>query len=99
VTIRREQRTWPYDLSYRDQTLFQRADMVETAWSVIDPISDVWKVLPGRFPNYAAGTWGPNAADELLRRDGREWRRIAVDSPKTNRSDDSSLETPLEQVA
>jgi glucose-6-phosphate 1-dehydrogenase len=60
-----------------DATLFQRADMVEAGWSVIQPIIDVWHALPARgFPNYAAGSWGPSEAEELLRRDGRSWRRI-----------------------
>jgi glucose-6-phosphate 1-dehydrogenase len=60
-----------------DATLFQRADMVEAGWSVIQPILDVWHALPARnFPNYAAGSWGPAEADELLARDGRVWRRI-----------------------
>jgi glucose-6-phosphate 1-dehydrogenase len=60
-----------------DQTLFQRADMVEAGWSVIQPIIDVWRALPARgFPNYAAGSWGPPEADELLQKDGRAWRRI-----------------------
>ncbi|MGZ4836870.1 MAG: glucose-6-phosphate dehydrogenase, partial [Terriglobales bacterium] len=59
-----------------DQTLFQRADMVETGWGVIEPIQEVWKALPGHFPNYAAGTWGPDAANVLIGRDGREWRQI-----------------------
>jgi glucose-6-phosphate 1-dehydrogenase len=64
-----------YDCMMGDPTLFQRADMVEAAWTVVQPILDVWKALPQRdFPNYAAGTWGPPQADELLRRDGREWR-------------------------
>jgi glucose-6-phosphate 1-dehydrogenase len=60
-----------------DATLFQRADMVEAGWSVIQPIIDVWHALPARgFPNYAAGSWGPVDAEELLERDGRSWRRI-----------------------
>ena len=60
-----------------DATLFQRADMVEAGWSVIQPILDVWHALPARgFPNYAAGSWGPAEAEELLERDGRSWRRI-----------------------
>ena len=64
-----------YDCMMGDPTLFQRADMVEAGWSVVQPILDVWKALPPRdFPNYAAGSWGPAQADELLRRDGREWR-------------------------
>jgi glucose-6-phosphate 1-dehydrogenase len=66
-----------YDCMTGDATLFQRADMVEASWGVVAPILDVWKALPPRnFPNYAAGTWGPKEADELLGRDGRQWRRI-----------------------
>ena len=59
-----------------DQTLFQRADMVEAGWSVVSPMLDIWKALPPRnFPNYA-GTWGPKEADEMLERDGRRWRNF-----------------------
>ena len=66
-----------YDAMAGDATLFQRGDMVETAWNVVDPILDVWKTLsPRNFPNYRAGTWGPAQADELLARDGRKWREI-----------------------
>jgi glucose-6-phosphate 1-dehydrogenase len=64
-----------YDCMMGDPTLFQRADMVEASWTVVQPILDVWKAIPPRdFPNYAAGSWGPEAAFELLRREGREWR-------------------------
>jgi len=60
-----------------DPTLFQRADMVEAGWSVIQPVIDVWHALPARgFPNYSAGSWGPVEAEELLTRDGRAWRPI-----------------------
>lgn len=63
-----------YDCMLGDATLFQRSDMVEMAWRIVQPILDVWQVLPSRdFPNYPAGTWGPAAADDLLRRDKREW--------------------------
>ena len=63
------------DCMVGDATLFQRADMVEAGWSVIQPILDVWHALPARdFPNYAAGSWGPSEASELIERDGREWR-------------------------
>jgi len=66
-----------YDCMIGDATLFQRADMVEAGWKVVDPILDVWTALPPRkFPNYAAGTWGPKDADELLERDERQWRTI-----------------------
>jgi glucose-6-phosphate 1-dehydrogenase len=66
-----------YDCMIGDATLFQRADMVEGGWSVVDPILDVWRALPPRkFPNYASGSWGPAEADQLLELDGRQWRRI-----------------------
>lgn len=66
-----------YDCMIGDPTLFQRADMVEAGWTVVDPVLDVWKALPPRrFPNYAAGTWGPKEADELMERDQRQWRKI-----------------------
>jgi glucose-6-phosphate 1-dehydrogenase len=63
-----------YDCMLGDATLFQRSDMVEAAWHVVAPILDVWEALPPRrFPNYAAGTWGPPEADEMLVKDGRHW--------------------------
>jgi glucose-6-phosphate 1-dehydrogenase len=63
-----------YDCMLGDATLFQRSDMVETAWHVVAPILDVWEALPPRrFPNYAAGTWGPHEADEMLTKDHRHW--------------------------
>jgi len=63
-----------YDCMLGDATLFQRSDMVETAWHVVAPILDVWEALPPRkFPNYASGTWGPPEADELLTKDHRHW--------------------------
>jgi glucose-6-phosphate 1-dehydrogenase len=66
-----------YDGFMGDQTLFQRADMVEAGWAAVDSILDLWKALPPKqFPNYAAGSWGPPEADEIISRDGRTWRRI-----------------------
>jgi glucose-6-phosphate 1-dehydrogenase len=63
-----------YDCMIGDATLFQRADMVEAGWKIIQPVLDVWKALPPRnFPNYAAGSWGPPESNELMARDGREW--------------------------
>ena len=68
-----------YDAMIGDATLFQRADMVEAGWGMIQPILDVWKALPARsFPNYAAGSWGPGDADELLKRDGRHWENFGA---------------------
>ncbi|HVF59734.1 MAG TPA: glucose-6-phosphate dehydrogenase [Thermoanaerobaculia bacterium] len=64
-----------YDCMTGDRTLFQRADMVEVAWSILTPVLDVWEALPPRdFPDYPAGSWGPPEADELMARDGRHWR-------------------------
>jgi glucose-6-phosphate 1-dehydrogenase len=66
-----------HDCMIGDATLFQRADMVEAGWCVVSPALDVWKALPPRnFPNYAAGSWGPKEADDLLERDGRRWRNF-----------------------
>jgi glucose-6-phosphate 1-dehydrogenase len=64
-----------HDCMVGDATLFQRADMVEAGWRVIQPVLDVWRALPDRhFPNYSAGSWGPADADELMARDGRAWK-------------------------
>ena len=66
-----------YDCMIGDATLFQRADMVEGGWSVVDPVLDVWRALPPRkFPNYASGTWGPAEANQLMELDDRQWRKI-----------------------
>jgi glucose-6-phosphate 1-dehydrogenase len=60
-----------------DASLFTRADEVEKAWAIVNPIIDAWAdAPPPEFPNYAAGTWGPAGSEELLARDGRRWRRI-----------------------
>ena len=58
-----------------DATLFTRADEVDAQWALVDSIVGRWKREKPSLPNYAAGTWGPPEADELLRREGREWRR------------------------
>jgi glucose-6-phosphate 1-dehydrogenase len=66
-----------YDCMIGDQTLFQRADMVEETWRVVQPVLDAWAVKPpADLQNYAAGTDGPEAADRLLQRDGRAWRPV-----------------------
>jgi glucose-6-phosphate 1-dehydrogenase len=57
-----------------DATLFTRADEVEEQWAIVDAMVAPWKRDRPNFPNYAAGTWGPAAAAELLAKDGREWR-------------------------
>lgn len=63
-----------YDCMNGNHTFFERADMEETGWALVQPILDVWAAIPPRnFPNYAAGSWGPEEANELIQRDGREW--------------------------
>jgi glucose-6-phosphate 1-dehydrogenase len=48
---------------------------VDAQWQLVDAIVGRWKREKPAFPNYAAGSWGPHEADELIRREGREWRR------------------------
>jgi glucose-6-phosphate 1-dehydrogenase len=63
-----------YDCMVGDSTLFHRSDMVKAAWEAAQPILDAWGNNPPKdLPNYAAGTWGPAAADELLERDVHKW--------------------------
>jgi glucose-6-phosphate 1-dehydrogenase len=67
-----------YDVMIGDATLFQRADNIEGAWRVVQPVLDAWKASPPTdFPNYKAGSDGPSAAEAMLARDGRSWRVIA----------------------
>ncbi len=64
------------DAMLGDARRFARRDMVETAWAIVQPILDVWgDERPEDFPNYDAGTWGPEAADKLIEKDGCRWRR------------------------
>ncbi len=63
------------DAMLGDATLFTRSDEIEEQWALVDAIVAFWKRDRPSFPNYAAGTWGPASADELLHRDGRSWRR------------------------
>jgi glucose-6-phosphate 1-dehydrogenase len=66
-----------YDCLCGDATLFKRADHIEVCWELMQPILDVWRALPPRsFPNYPACSFGPEEADELLARDGFEWKKV-----------------------
>ena len=58
-----------------DAALFTRADEVETAWRLIDPIAQAWEAAPKNkpLPSYEPGSWGPSEADQLLAREGRKW--------------------------
>jgi len=60
-----------------DSTLYTRQDMVEASWRVVEPVLNVWDGMKYRLPNYAAGSWGPKASDEMLARNGHQWRNPA----------------------
>lgn len=61
------------DTMMGDASLFTRADEVETAWGIVDPIIKAWDANKERLAFYEPGTWGPKEADELLAKDGRSW--------------------------
>ncbi|MEP6839407.1 MAG: glucose-6-phosphate dehydrogenase, partial [Bradyrhizobium sp.] len=66
-----------YDVMSGDQTLFMRADMVEQAWRIVQPVLDAWaKDRPKDMPIYKAGSEGPAEADTLLTSDDRRWRPV-----------------------
>ncbi len=63
------------DAMVGDATLYTRQDMVEASWTAVQPILEAWQEhKPEQFPNYPAGTWGPKESDEMLARNGHEWR-------------------------
>jgi glucose-6-phosphate 1-dehydrogenase len=62
------------DAMVGDPTLFIRSDEVDQAWQIVDPILEVWASKTVPLAGYAAGTWGPRQADQLIERDGRQWR-------------------------
>jgi glucose-6-phosphate 1-dehydrogenase len=74
-----------YDVMIGDPTLFMRADMVEHAWRIVQPVLDAWAKDGAKdgaedgtaaLSIYPAGSSGPSEADELLARNGRRWRNI-----------------------
>jgi len=72
-----------YDVMIGDPTLFMRADMVEQAWRVVQPVLDAWAAEKADFPNYDSGSDGPKAANELLERNGeRAWRPVGLPSER-----------------
>lgn len=78
------------DVMQEDATLFMRADQVEAAWSVITPILKAWEmVTPTDFPNYQAGTWGPEIAETLIAQDGRSWLHSAIGGDEPDRDKNS----------
>lgn len=66
-----------YDAMIGDASLFSRTDLVETAWRIAQPILDIWATSTSDdFPNYAAGSWGPKSAFDLIANDGRKWLEL-----------------------
>jgi len=79
------------DVMLGDATLFMRADQVEATWSALDPILQAWAdQKPADFPNYPSGSWGPQAADTLIEKDGRSWLQPI---PREDEQGDSSRES------
>jgi len=75
------------DVMWGDATLFMRADQIDAAWSIVQPVLDAWRTAPaGGVPVYSAGTWGPEAADALPQRDGRVWHLPSVAEVTTHGS-------------
>ena len=69
-----------YDCMIGDTTLFHRYDSVDASWRIVNPVLDVWQALHARdFPNYAAGTWGPEASDRLIEKSGHQWHYYHLD--------------------
>jgi glucose-6-phosphate 1-dehydrogenase len=62
------------DAMVGDPTLFIRSDEVDQAWQIVDPILEAWESRSVPLAGYAAGTWGPRQADQLIERDGLQWR-------------------------
>lgn len=68
-----------YDCMIGDMTLFHRYDSVDASWRIVNPILDVWQALnPHNFPNYEAGTWGPEASDRLIEKSGHAWHHYEL---------------------
>jgi glucose-6-phosphate 1-dehydrogenase len=66
-----------YDCMIGDNILFQRADSVEAGWQAVQPFLDAWKKVGAKdLESYKAGSEGPAGAEELLKRDGRSWRKL-----------------------
>ncbi len=65
------------DCMLGDNTLFDRSDSMAAAWKIVQPVLEAWQEAgPRPIPTYAAGSWGPVEADELLLREGRKWRLL-----------------------
>jgi glucose-6-phosphate 1-dehydrogenase len=73
-----------YDVKTGDQSQFMRADMVDQAWRIVQPVLEAWAGEKPAFPDYASGSAGPKAAARLIAKDGkRRWRPLT--SPKSRK--------------
>ncbi len=62
------------DVMRGDPTLFKQREEIEQAWRIVQPVLDGWSAeTADHLPAYAAGSWGPRVADDLLAREGRQW--------------------------
>jgi glucose-6-phosphate 1-dehydrogenase len=67
------------DIIRGDATLFMRADQVECAWGLVAPFLEAWESLPpADFPDYPAGSWGPESADLMIAREGHRWIQPSI---------------------
>ncbi|HET7346800.1 MAG TPA: glucose-6-phosphate dehydrogenase [Acidobacteriaceae bacterium] len=74
------------DAMLGDATLFAHRDGVEATWALYTPVLEAWaKKYPQTFPNYAAGSWGPECGDELIGRDGYRWHTVAPPATKPSK--------------
>jgi len=64
------------DCMLGDSTLYARRDMVERGWEIVTPILAAWGKPAPDFPNYDAGSWGPQSSFDLIESDGRGWRKL-----------------------
>ncbi len=70
-----------HDVMLGDATLFQRAEFVEAGWRMVQPLLDAWQQPASDFPNYAAGSNGPQASDDLLSANGHAWHSLEAAPP------------------
>lgn len=82
-----------YDVIEGDATLFMRADQVEAAWEVITPIMESWASRsPVDFPNYVAGSWGPEDAEALIAKDGHHWVSLPIEHKEKKKADEQEMQ-------
>lgn len=77
------------DVILGDQTLFMRRDQIEAAWKIVDPITSVWDATrPPDFPDYPAGSWGPEESHALIARDGYTWLSLPLEKAEHDKGEE-----------